>query len=452
MKTTMKTILTILTSLLLAPLATLHAADAETSEDELLRLTADSRALLRRDTSLLTLEPVLLPCGRHLIGVNDHFGWPVAAIAGKTIVLVFHRTPQHWSGKDKPDADTSTAVVVRSTCGGKAWSEPVNLRQFVHTPTKGCRLGFGNSIGTDAGGAVVVVTSYGVFRSEDEGASWHHLPGAFGDDQLKGPKTNNGPQLALHPEYGLIAAGHNTSEGDHRGRRNADGTPYITPELWMRWSKDGGRTWQETKQDLPAFATAVEPSALVHDGALFLVGRCHGPESYESATKTWRYVQLGSATGWLPLEAALTNIRASDVRDLGLSKYHGPWTQDTVDLSFNPVSGRIECIATDRNGDAGVGANNPRDCQTLNLWSIDPAAFRRAESQWRFEGTLLKRSGLMGKGEIDGMHPGAAVTDTNAGVQHIFIYAGAPAGPAGIFRITRTLDTGRLVTLLRQTR
>ena len=441
---------TLLTALLLAPLAASHAADAATSGDEWLRLTAESRTLLQRDPSLLTLEPVRLPCGRHLLGANDHLGWPVATLSGQAIVVVFHRKPQHWGGKDEPDAHTSTAVGSRSTDGGEAWSEPVDLRQFVLTPTKGCRLGFGNTIGTDAGGAVVVVTGYGVFRSEDEGASWQHLPGAFGEDQLKGPKTNNGPRLALHPEYGLVAPGHKTSEGIVPRRRNPDGTPYIAPELWVRWSKDGGRTWQEATQDLPAFATAIEPSALAHDGALFIVARCHGPQSYEPATKTWRYVQLWSATGWLPFQAALTDIRASDVRDLSRGNYHGPWTQDTVDLGFNPVSRRIECVATDRNGDAGAGANNLRDCQTLNLWSIDPAAFRRGESQWRFECTLLKRSGLMGKGEIDGLHPGAAVIDTTAGVQHIFIYAGAPAGPAGIFRLTRTLDTARLRTLLHQ--
>ena len=121
-----------------------------------------------------------------------------------------------------------------------------------------------------------------------------------------------------------------------------------------------------------------------------------------------------------------------------------------MDLSFNPVSGRIECVATDRNGDAGAGAGNQRNCQTLNLWSIDPAAFRRGESRWRLEGTLLKRNGTIGKGEIDGLHPGAAVIDTSAGVQHIFIYAGAPAGPSGIFRLTRSLDTGRLGMLLRK--
>jgi hypothetical protein len=449
----MKPAIPLLTILLLMPVTAPRAAgDTETSADQLLRLEAGCEALLQHDPKFLTLEPVLLPDGEALLGANDHFGWPVATIAGKSIVLVFHRLPQHWSGKDQPDTHSSTAVSIRSSDGGKTWSEPQDLKRLVKTATRGCRLGFGNTIGTDADGAVVVVTGYGVFRSEDEGASWQHLPGAFGEAQLKGPKTNNGPRLALHPQYGLIAPGHPTSEGTVPPTRNADGTPYIAPELWLRWSQDGGRTWQEAKQDLPAFATAIEPSALVHEEGLFLVARCHGAESYEAATKTWRYVQLGSATGWLPLQSALTDIRASDVRDLGLSKFHGAWTQDTVDLSFNPVSRRIECVATDRNGDAGAGTDNERDCQTLNLWSIDPAAFRNGESQWRFEGTLLKRSGLMGKGEIDGLHPGAAVIDTTAGVQHLFIYAGAPAGPAGIFRLTRTLDTVRLSTLLRQTR
>jgi hypothetical protein len=421
---------------------------AEAFADKLLGLTESSRALLQRSGPALELAPVLLPRGRHLLGVNDHYGWPVATLTGKSIVLVCHRLPQHWGGKDKPDAETSSAVALRSTDGGKTWSEPVNLRQLVRTPTAGCRLGFGNTIGTDKDGAVVVVTSYGVFRSEDEGVSWKHLPGAFGKDQLNGPRTNNGPRLALHPQHGLLAPGHVTDENSLKGRRNADRTPYIPPELWLRWSQDGGRTWQEAKQELPALGTAIEPSALVHEGALFLVARCHGPESYEPATKTWRYVQLWSPDGWLPLRAALANIRATDVRDLCRSSHHGPWTQDTVELGFNPRSGRIECVATDRNGDAGAGAANSRACQTLNLWSIDPTAFRRGESQWRFEGTLLKRSGLMAKGEIDGMHPGAAVTDPVAGVQHIFIYAGTPTGPSGVFRLTRTLDTTRLSALL----
>lgn len=411
---------------------------------QLLNFDQETRDQLERAEGVLELAPVILPEKGALLSVNDHFGWPVGVKAGDSLVVVFHRIPAHWGGKEKRDTFSSSAVALRSVDGGRSWSEPVDLKTLVQEPTRGCRLGFGNTIGTDADGAVVVVTSYGVFRSEDQGATWRHLSGAFGETQLAGPRTNNGPQLILHPKYGLVAPGHNTAENKKQGKRNPDGTPYIAPELWIRWSTDGGRTWSETKQDLPAFATAIEPTLLMHDGALLGVARCHGAESFEPATETWRYVQLWSRSGWLPLEAALSTIRAT-----GAGKgYHGPWTQDTVDLSFNPVTKRIECVATDRNGDVGAGAKNGRNCQTLNLWSIAPAAFQRGDSEWQLEGTLLRRLGRMGKAEIDGMHPGAAVIDPAAGVQHIFFYAGRPQGPSGIFRLTRSLDTPRVRALV----
>jgi len=425
-----------------SPTPTLRADPPGLSEsaENLLRLDSATRDRLAQGEGIVEIAPVILPEKEALLGVNDHFGWPVGVKAGDSLVVVFHRLPTHWGGKDKRNPFSSSAVVVRSTDGGQSWSTPLDLKSLVQTPTRGCRLGFGNTLGLDAGGAVVVVTSYGVFRSEDQGATWRHLSGAFGETQLAGPRTNNGPRLLLHPKYGLVAPGHNTAENAGRSKRNPDGTPYIAPELWMRWSTDDGQSWSETKQDLPEFATPIEPTLLLDDGALLVVARCHGPESFESATGTWRYIQLWSRTGWLPLEAAFSTIRAT-----GVGKgYTGPWTQDTVDLSFNPVTKRIECLATDRNGDAGAGGENQRNCQTLNLWSIAPEAFRQGDSQWQFEGTLLKRLGLMSKGEIDGMHPGAAVIDPAAGVQHIFIYAGQPQGPSGIFRITRSLDTPRV--------
>ena len=49
----------------------------------------------------------------------------------------------------------------------------------------------------------------------------------------------------------------------------------------------------------------------------------------------------------------------------------------------------------------------------------------------------------------DGFHPAGAVLDANRGVPHIFSYSGHPNGPAGVFRITRTLDTPRLSALLK---
>jgi hypothetical protein len=157
---------------------------------------------------------------------------------------------------------------------------------------------------------------------------------------------------------------------------------------------------------------------------------------------------------------AATNIVASDAnqrhvntpvpKGFKLKPNMGAWTQDTVDVCFNPMTRRIEVVASDRNGEAGLGDANPRDCNSLGLWSIDPAALRAGSSVWRFECTLLRRRGLAHLEQTDGMHPGGAVLDPDRGVQHIFIYAGASRmGPSGIYRVTRTLDTPRLAAALR---
>ena len=60
------------------------------------------------------------------------------------------------------------------------------------------------------------------------------------------------------------------------------------------------------------------------------------------------------------------------------------------------------------------------------------------------------KSGVDGQvwAEADGFHPAGAVIDPQRGVQHIFIYTGHPNGPAGVFRITRTLRTNKLTELL----
>jgi hypothetical protein len=420
-----------------------HSLDPFTIK--LLQLNERSKTLLKKTSGLLELVPVVLPEGDNLHTHNDHFGWPVATMAGETLIVVFHRKPLHWGGDEPHDAFSSTAVMTRSTDGGDSWSSPVDLKSFIKKETVGCRLGFGNSIGTTKEGSVVVVTHYGVFRSEDEGKNWEHLPGAFGEEQLSGPQTNNGPRLLDHPTRGLIVAGHSNALAKNL---NSDRTPYIPPEIWIRFSKDGGYTWKEKKQDFPDFATPIEPTLLLHDGALLVIARCHGYESFEPRSKTWRYLQLYGKKGWIPFKPMLSTMRATDVRDISKSRHHGAWTQDTVDLCYNPVSKRIECVATDRNGDAGKGPQNARNGQTLNLWSIDPDKLKNGSNEWRYDGTLLHRNGFMSRSEIDGMHPGAAIVDEKRGVQHIFVYMGSPLGPSGIFRVTRTLDTQRLSALL----
>ncbi|MFW6189801.1 MAG: hypothetical protein ACOC7T_05135 [Planctomycetota bacterium] len=403
---------------------------------------------------VLQIRPVVLPEGELLKGNNGHFGWPVAAKTDQSVVCVFHRKPQHWGveGHSLPsDEHTTRAAVAFSTDGCRTWSEPAPIERFADRPIEDCRLGFGNTIGALPDGSVAVVTPYGVFRTRDCGRTWKHLQGAFGGRQLPGPKTNNGPRLCTHPEWGALAPGHAVARNNperYSRQTTEEGTPWIPPEIWLRYSRDGGETWAEKKQDLPEFASCVEPAVTNHDGALIVLGRCHGRQSFDPDARLWHYVQLVSRDGKEPFEAKLTTITATDVEGRA---WHGPWTQDTVEVSFNPVSGRLEALATNRNG-GGPPNEHAVEGMSLNLWSIDPDELLAGSADWRFDGTLVQRRGRMTDG-FDGMHPGAAVTDRQAGLQHIFCYAGFGShrfvdahrrGIAGIFRITRTLDTPTL--------
>jgi hypothetical protein len=107
---------------------------------------------------------------------------------------------------------------------------------------------------------------------------------------------------------------------------------------------------------------------------------------------------------------------------------------DTVDLSFNPVTRRFELVRSERYR------------MELWLWSLEPADW--GTGQWRRECRLLARQGKF-YSTADGFHPAGAVIDEKRRVQHIFIFAGHPNGPAGVYRITRNLDTPKLVASLR---
>ena len=106
---------------------------------------------------------------------------------------------------------------------------------------------------------------------------------------------------------------------------------------------------------------------------------------------------------------------------------------DTVDFCLNPVTQRFEIVRSERHR------------MELWLWSMNPADWETG--QWRRECRLLAVDGKF-YSTADGFHPAGAVVDVKRGVQHIFIYAGHPNGPAGVFRITRTLQTPQLAAAL----
>lgn len=369
---------------------------------------------------IMTVKPVVLPAGRYLKGNNKHLGWPVGIKIGKTLLCAYHQGLRQHGGKRK-DAESSDAVIVRSTDGGKSWSDPIDIKQF-GTSKKAMVLNFGNCFGV-LDEKVFLATKYGLYRSEDEGKSWTLLPDALSQDQTGHNYTDNfGPRMIVHPDKGLVIP-----VGVAR-----------SPQIDMYFSKDEGVTWGHERIQLSNRFHPLEPTAIYHDGRLIFLSRNHTLpfKWHHQLRETQRPVMMVSGTGWFPMtHQKLTNI----------SSYRWP---DTTDVDFNPVTKRFEAIVTNRSGGAGKNEKNEKHEQTVNLWSLSTEdMYAGRADQWRFEGTLLRlKSGMLniGANDIDAAHPGGAVIDKDRGVQHIFIYCGRYSTPAGIYRISRTLDTDKL--------
>ena len=254
-----------------------------------------------------------------------------------------------------------------------------------------------HSIGTTRDGAVVAINNHGVFRSDDRGQSWKHFSTALRDDTFGHQIVNLGPRIMDHPDHGLLAFGHWFGE--------VDSYHAYSEQLVALRSRDGGATWGI--EEHPAGFRQYEPAVLWHDDRFLFV------------TRDQTDVRAHQQMTWLP--GARPEIIPSNLEN--------PRYVDTVDLSFNPATQRLEVVRSERYR------------MELWIWSIDPADWDGG--QWRRECRLLATKGKF-YSTADGFHPAAAVVDAPGGVQHIFVYSGHPNGPAGVFRITRSLDTSRL--------
>jgi len=437
-----------------APLPTLaeESWDSEQALSSFL-LGIDDAELQRlqalREAGVLTLEPVVLPYGDNLHGGNWALSHPVAAGDGDTLLVAFGRKPWHYAGADKTrraDAETCDHVLVRSTDGGATWSAQVPLTRFVAPGRERAGIGGMRILQRLSDGRYIYISTIGVLTSDDDGLTWTHRPDAFDRSQLPDDLggCNFGPSLVEHPALGLVIAAH----AWRKNHQFHEATFFFT-------STDRGESWTCHRSPTTTPAMNIEPALARIGDRLALVARSHDPEAIDAATGTIRHSMGWTPPNALDLTTRFSNLRANDasrelaapLRAQGYSdskaKAFGYWAQDTVDLSLNPVTQRLEAVVTNRTGRSGPRAGDPSR-QSLGLYSINPDDFFAGKPAWRFEGTLLERHFLDAPRFTDGMHPAAAVIDAGRDLQHIFIYVGYYTGPTGIYRITRTLDTDRL--------
>lgn len=370
---------------------------------------------------LIEVAPVHLPVDPP--GDCNHYGWPVATLVGETMVVMHRRIPGHRaSGAGGPNEKMSYGIVLRSDDGGQTWSEPYDLRDCMRPEDRnrggivplshrakfdqenkspeGYKVHL-HGIGTTRDGGVVAINNHGVFRSDDAGKTWRHFSTALRDDTFPHEIINLGPRLVDHPQHGLLAFGNWFGEVDRYHQ--------LRNQLVALRSPDGGATWRV--EEHPAGFPQYEPAVLLRDEQFLFVTR--------DQTKVRAHKQMSWRPGTGP-EVIDTNL-------------DDPRFVDTVDFSFNPVTNRLEIVRSERYR------------MQLWLWSMDPEDWQRG--QWRRECRLVDRKGSF-YGDADGFHPAAAVIDEKRGVQHVFFFSGHPNGPAGVFRITRTLDTAKLAAFL----
>ena len=410
----------------------------------------------RQAGGLIEVRPICLPRDEWLYRAPNgtpltHLGWPVA-VKLDSVIHVFHPRVFTHSRGTNPLSVLRLCAVARSTDHGKTFhpvpwlknsclddlgicTGRVDGEMIARAPwlKKGgvldgsspverltnMRGGSGGAAAAVIDGKIVVACARGVYRSDDNGKTWRLLEGAGMPNQIPTfPRWGQGPELLVHPDKGLVSLG-------------------ATPDgkLLLRTSQDHGSTWREE-----AFSVGEpiqEPAGCIYDGKLILMPRT-GRASGIPKPDARGYCQYWSDDGWAPFKKQLTNILAGE--------------RDTTDVKYNPVSKRIEAVVTNRKG--GGPGHEGDNCMTINLWSIAPDDLLAGSGEWRFEGTLVRSEGREHdcnnplELERDGMHPGGTIIDAERGVQYIYIYMGHFQGPAGIFQVTRTLNTDALAAYL----
>jgi autotransporter-associated beta strand protein len=443
----MKTLRLALSLLLLYPLACPGEPDLPLDGRSLWELDFPIKeqyrlaALIER--GVLEIAPVVQA---PLTATHTHLGWPVATmLPSGRIVLVFRQRDGH-NGSDEGDR------WVIYTDNLETWHPAGVLAD------KALRLG--DSYGMYAigwaprpdNGEPRLVMAVGntpapgftkmVYLSDDAGQTWGG-PTSLNPVIPVGNQT--GPNLIQHPVFGLLASW--GQPGMQPFDPNGPRGNYLTRTL------DAGLTW-ETREWINAEPSLpIEPAiATWGPGHMVILARDYSEFGYgdDPERKYFHLTQHVYAyeEGHTFQDVNFTTV-ASNIAGNGATTSEPPGrnSQDTADVFFNPVTGRVEMLQSHRWGTGGPDTEHTlaetllEERSSLNLWSIDPDALLAGSNQWRFDGTVMERVGYARPGNKDGLHPGGSVLDVERGMQHIFVYAGWRRGPASIYRISRTLDT-----------
>lgn len=352
----------------------------------------ENRLLFLADSlAYMHLSGVLIPEGEEFRSGSYNFGWPVAVKTGSTIIV---STQRRLIPGQMDDNSGKGQLLITSKDAGGTWSKPVEVQ---HLQPYGYRVGSLSSIGSFEG--KVIQKGNGTMITENEGANWSPFPRAFKyvSQEEYGPTA---PRIHQHPAFGLLFLT-GTSPSVNTGSVFRSGQGIVWEDSFWNVEGSGG-------------VNCPGPSTLVlEDGSILMVssnGEYMVQYLYRyTSGDTFDQIQFTADT----IEAIFTSLSANDVPD----------------LTLNPVSGRIELLES-----------NP---SALLLWSMDPSDLLAGGSDWQFETILLKRTG------ITSMHPAGSVVDTEAQLQHIFLYVGGEYPDRNcIYMLSRQLDTESLSSWL----
>lgn len=376
-----------------------------------------------KEQGLQTLSPVILPEGRlendvvAAGGIRGHLGWPHAVMIDSTIVL-----------------HIKNLFLLRSPDAGKTWKTPFfveNAPILAMVATKSGKT-VAVSIDRERDKSFVhgVERSLSVLISTDRGKTWNRHR-----SEVNLPIGAQGltSRIIEHPQFGLITGVHYNIRKD---------------TLTFLLSADEGQTWRSVN-----FPVA---HPLINHGIVVFTD---GNNELGAFVRNQYAVDGDYLQTWTAF-SQFAPVNQSSVKRFEDLKWKGSRTNiwmrkdDSYGAQYNPVSKRIEVVATKREwGEPYFD----KGYMTLGLWSITPNDFQNLSNRWRYDGTLLRSVGEKSRVDNprDGMHPAGTVIDERQGLQHVFFYSGnrshgedgAPdIGRTGIFRLSRTLDTEKWVT------